>query len=554
MAASAPTPPPPVGNSNRVVQMPRRRRRHVWRWIIGFLLLVCAAVVICVRIAVHRAEPILRTRVIETLRTRFKSRVELATLHVSVMNGLQVSGGGLQIYGASDPNPYESGIQPLLEISEFRFRAPLRDLFLEPMRIHTVYVRGLSLNIPPKENRQEIRSMRRGGKMSIAVTEFACQDTRLVINTLRPGKPPLEFDISDLKMKDIGPDLPFRFDATLVNPKPVGDIHSTGQFGPLNEGSPRETAVEGSYSFTDADLGTLKGIAGILSSTGRYGGTLGRIEVEGKTDTPDFRVAVSGHRVALHTDFRATVDGTDGDTYLNPVRARFLHTSFIAKGKVVRVNGVRGHDIELNVVLGQARIEDLLKLGVKTDPPVMTGAVEMKTRLSLPPSDVDVANRLKLDGSFHVPDGHFTNEKVQNKIDAFSLRGQGKAKLAKQPSPDDVTSDLQGVFKLNDGILTFSSLHFLVPGSHADMAGRYSLDGNTFDFHGKLKLDAKLSQMVTGWKSILLKPVDPFFSKHGAGTELPFKITGTRSEPHFGLDFGHKEENNEAIGDSPSAR
>src|SRR5438132_1400170 len=455
MAASAPTPPPAVGNPNRVVQMPRRRRMRLWPWITGFLLLVCAAVVICVRIAVDRAEPILRTRVIETLRTRFKSRVELATLHVSVMNGLQVSGGGLQIYGGADPNPSEPGVQPLIEISEFRFQAPVRDLFLVPMRIHTVYVSGLTLNIPPKEHRQEMRSMRHRGKISIAVTEFVCQDTRLVINTLRPGRAPLEFDISDLKMKDIGPALPFRFDATLVNPKPVGGIHSTGQFGPLNEESPRDTAVEGNYSFTNADLGTLKGIAGILSSTGGYGGTLGRIEVAGKTDTPDFRVAVSGHSVALHTNF-------------------------------------------------------------------------------------------------HVPAAHFTNEKVQNKIDAFSLRGQGKAKLAKQPSPDDVTSDLQGTFKLNDGVLSFSSLHFLVPGAHADMTGEYSLDGNTFDFHGKLKLDAKLSQTVTGWKSILLKPVDPFFSKNGAGTELPFKITGTHSEPHFGLDFGHKEQNKTETHSAPA--
>ena len=118
---------------------------RLWPWITGFLLLVCAAVVICVRIAVDRAEPILRTRVIETLRTRFKSRVELATLHVSVMNGLQVSGGSLQIYGATDPNPYQPGVQPLLDISEFRFQAPLRDLFLEPMRIHTVYVSAFYL-------------------------------------------------------------------------------------------------------------------------------------------------------------------------------------------------------------------------------------------------------------------------------------------------------------------------------------------------------------------------------------------------------------------------
>jgi hypothetical protein len=105
-----------------------------------------------------------------------------------------------------------------------------------------------------------------------------------------------------------------------------------------------------------------------------------------------------------------------------------------------------------------------------------------------------------------------------------------------------VTSDLEGKFILSQGLLSFSYLHFLIPGTHADMTGQYSLDGNTFDFHGMLRLDAKLSQMTTGWKSILLKPVDPFFHKHGAGTELPFKISGTRQAPRFGLDFGHKEE------------
>ena len=34
----------------------------------------------------------------------------------------------------------------------------------------------------------------------------------------------------------------------------------------------------------------------------------------------------------------------------------------------------------------------------------------------------------------------------------------------------------------------------------------------------------------------------PFFKKNGAGTEIPIKITGTESEPHFGADFGHKDE------------
>jgi hypothetical protein len=505
------------------------------------LLLILVA--LCVRFVIARAEPILRTRVIETLSTRFKSRVELAGIHVSMIHGLEVSGEGLQVYGATDPNPYEPGVQSFLGVQEFRFHTGLRNLFREPMRVETVYVKGLVLNIPPRENRQEMRAMRsRTGKMSIAVDQFVCQEAKLLINTLKPGRPPLEFDISDLTLNDIGPHQPFHFDATLVNPKPVGNIQSTGLFGPLREDSPRNTAVQGQYSFSEADLSTLKGIQGILSSTGAYAGTLSRIVVEGKTDTPDFRVAVSGHRVPLHTDFHAVVDGTSGDTYLDPVKAAFLHSSFTARGKVVRPIDNVGHDIELNVVLTGARIEDLLQLGVRTDPPVMNGAVEMQTKLSLLPGPDDVANRLQLRGNFHVPDASFTNEKLQGRIDDLSLLSRGKPKLAREHLQQDVSSDLRGVFRLRDGVLDFSFLHFQIPGTHADMTGQYTLDGSIFDFHGNLRLDAKLSQMTTGWKSILLKPVDPFFSKNGAGTQVPFKVTGTRSEPHFGLDFHHKAE------------
>jgi hypothetical protein len=166
----------------------------------------------------------------------------------------------------------------------------------------------------------------------------------------------------------------------------------------------------------------------------------------------------------------------------------------------------------------------------------------MKTMFSLPPGADDITERLRLAGEFHIPDASFTNNKVQERIDSMSLRGMGETKRLHQSPEVKVPSDLQGTFTLRQGVLSFSFLHFQVPGMHADMAGQYSLDGSTFDFHGLAKMEAKLSQMTTGWKSILLKPVDPFFAKHGNGTEIPFKITGTRAEPHFGVDFHQKSE------------
>ena len=532
----------------------KQGRRRIWMWIGVILCIFLSGAVVAIRLVIARAEPILRTRVIETLSNRFQSRVELESLNVSVMRGLEVSGSGLKIYGAIDPNPHEPGVQALISLQEFHFHTGIRNLFRRTVHVDTVYLKGMELNIPPTRDRREFTKKMRSQtrKLSVIVDQFVGEDTKLLINTLNPDKPPLEFDIGNLKMKDIGAGLPMRFEATLVNPKPVGNIQSTGMFGPFHEDDPRDTPVQGDYSFRNADLGTIKGIGGILSSTGKYAGTLSSIVVDGTTDTPDFRIARSGHAMPLHTEFHAIVDGTSGDTHLKPVKATLLHSSFTARGSVMRVRG-RGHDIEMDVDVDHAQIEDFLKLGVRTDPPVMDGAVQMKAKLSLPPGEADVADRLKLAGTFHVPGGHFSNEKVQGRLDSLSQRTQGKLKEKPENVQENVSVDLGGQFKLENGLLAFSSLQFSIPGTRVDLTGDYSLDGQKFDFRGTARLEAKLSQMTKGWKSILLKPVDPFFSKDGAGTQVPVRITGTQSEPHFGLDFGHKDERKDFEKDFDSA-
>ena len=517
----------------------KRRRSRLW-WLVGIVCAFAITFGVSIRLMLARAEPILRKRVIETLSVRFKSKVELSELHVWISDGIHAEGKGLKIYGVNDPNRWEPGVQPLIAIGEFHFQTGLKNLFLQPMRVDSVFVQGFTMNLPPKSERKQMANFRQKGKIRITVDKFIFSGAQIVINTENPNKPPLEFDISDLRLTSTGQGRPLRFAAKLINPRPVGNIDSTGFFGPLNEYSPRDTAVSGDYKFTDADLGTIRGLGGILTSEGHYSGKLDRIDVEGKTYTPDFRLAVSGHPLPLHTEFQATVDGTDGDTYLRSVRARLQHSPITAKGKIIRTK-VHGHDIELGVTLNQARIQDLLTVGVRTQPPVMSGEIDMNCRLSLLPGEADVADRLQLAGKFHVPSGLFDNEKVQKRIDDLSFRSRGKMNLVGKAPDEPIPSDLRGSFRLNGGILSFSSLQFQIPGTDADMSGQYSLDGKVFDFHGTLRMQAKLSQMTKGWKSILLKPVDPFFHKDGAGTEVPFKVTGTRSEPHFGLDFHHKE-------------
>ncbi|HTZ94857.1 MAG TPA: hypothetical protein VMB18_00570 [Terriglobales bacterium] len=517
-----------------------RDRRRLRRWILVVIFLVLAMMIAVAGVVIHRAEPILRARVIDTLSTRFKSKVELDTFHVSAFPHFEVSGTGLRIYGKTDPNSHQPGIQPIIGVMDFRFHIRPWDLFHSPMHVRTVYIQGLQLNLPPKEQRAEMKNIEPQGKIKIIVDKFVSDTAQLILNTNKPGKLPLVFAIQRLQMSRIGSNGPMHFEADLINPKPIGRIHSIGSFGPWQADSPRDTPVQGGYSFSQADLSTIKGIGGILSSTGSYAGTLDHIVVNGATDTPDFQIATAGRPLPLHTDFHAVVDGTTGDTYLRPVEARLLNSWIVATGSVVRTQSPPGHHVSLDVAIEKGRIEDLLKLAVRSSPPIMNGGIRLKTKFDLPPGEPDLANRLKLSGIFSVLDAHFSNPEVQNKIDALSRRSQGKLKQAKFEPSDDVNSDLNGTFRLNDALLSFSQLQFQVPGAQVDLTGNYDLNGRQFAFYGKARMDAKLSQMVGGWKSILLKPVDPFFHKNGAGTELPVKITGDGSQMHFSTDFHHR--------------
>ena len=89
----------------------------------GSLSLALLAVIVLAVVAdvmLHRAGPILKGRVIETLSTRFKSRVELDQLQVSVLRGLEVSGDGLRIFPPDDVVA-AGATKPLISLAHFSF-------------------------------------------------------------------------------------------------------------------------------------------------------------------------------------------------------------------------------------------------------------------------------------------------------------------------------------------------------------------------------------------------------------------------------------------------
>ena len=237
-----------------------------------------------------------RTRdwVVRQLQQRFDSDVELEQLHVKLLPQMGVDGEGLSIRYHN-----RRDLPPMFHVQKFSFNLGVLGILRAPRHIAGIYVENMTITIPPRgENKQPAQqAWGRKNLPTTIVDQIVCNDTDLVIVPKKEGKQPLDFDIHDLVLKSVGAGKPFDFHGNLTNAKPQGEIATTGTFGPWNADEPGDTPVTGNYTFTDADLGPLPGIAGTLSSTGNYHGQLNEIEVEGKTDTPNFSLDPVGHAV-----------------------------------------------------------------------------------------------------------------------------------------------------------------------------------------------------------------------------------------------------------------
>jgi hypothetical protein len=516
--------------------------RPKWPYAAAVLLGILAGFVLFAFFRARNIEDRTRQWVIAQLQQRFDSEVDLDELHVKLFPQMGVYGEGLSIRYHN-----RRDLPPMFRVQRFSFNLGVLGILRAPRHIAGIYVENMTITIPPRG--EKALPFRAKPIPSVIVGEIVCNDTDLIIVPKTEGKDPLDFDIHDLVLQSVGPGKPFDFRGNLTNAKPKGEIATRGTFGPWDADIPGDTAVTGSYKFTDADLGPFPGIAGTLSSTGDYHGQLNQIEVAGKTDTPNFSLDPVGHPVPLHTDFSATVNGTDGDTYLHPVRATLGRSLIIAEGSVIRAATKQGHIIKLNISAPNARIQDVLSLAMKSDKPFMTGPARIKATLLIPPGKDRVLQKMILDGQVGLEDAEWSSPEIRDQLASLSRHAEG------QPTNEEAgssVSELQGDFRLERAIVQFRKLSFGVPGAQVNLAGSYDVGESKLDFKGQLRLKAKLSQTVTGKKSFFLKAVDPFFSKHGTGTVLPITITGTREAPVFGVHVFHKTIKKQLSGETNS--
>jgi hypothetical protein len=488
-------------------------------------LAVAAALCVVVLLLWLELWPFQQKPVVQSLEEASDSKLSLRAFHRTYFPFPGCVLEGLQFNHGSNPG------KPLITIERLVIRGSYLGILFR--HLNRITAENMHISIPPFGSGETFHT----APSKITVDEIVANGAVLEFALRNPDQQPLRFEIHDALLRNVGWNGALSYSVKVRNPEPPAEITASGKFGVWNINDPGQTPVSGEYKVDQADLSVYHGIAGMVSSAGKFGGVLAHIDITGSTATPDFEVQSGGHRVQLTTEFSAYVDATRGDTFLKRVDANFLRTHIVAEGSIAGSPGGQGKTALIDLSLSNGRIEDLLRLFVKADRPPMSGSVTLQAKTELPPGERPFLQKLKLRGGFGVEAGSFSKP-TQESVNKLSAGAEGEKDTS---DPETVLTGLTGQVALQNTTARFSDLSFGVPGAASRLQGTYNLISHKIDLHGHLRVDTKISNTTTGTKAVLLKMMDPIFKKKPKGEVLPVRISGTYEHPSFGLDIDVKD-------------
>ena len=510
-------PPSPAKTANRLpVRFPRRGRKRA-----AILAAVVACIVVCTLVILWaRIWPFTESAVVEDLAEASDSRVTIRSSHRTyfpipgcILEGVEFHHG---------PNQWT-----LITIDKLTVEGSYPGILTK--HVPRIRTEGGHVFVPPFGSNVTFQSQH----SKLVVEEIVANGTVVDFASDDPQKPALRFEVSEAILHNVRWGDPLAYQLKFRNPEPPGEIATRGSFGAWTSGHPGDTPISGEYSFDRADLSVYRGIAGMLSSKGKFEGVLKHIDIAGSTDVPDFEVTSGSHKVKLRINYSAFVDAIHGDTFLKNVDAHFGQTNVIAAGSVAGSKGRKGKFGQFDLTVRSGRIEDILGLFVKERKSPMSGAIAIKAKAEIPPGKERFLDKVKLHGTFGIDDGSFSKAETQQNVNELSAGARGE----KMEDAETVLTDLKGQVLLEGGVASFSDLSFGIPGADARMYGTYNILNHKIDLHGRMRVDTKISKTTTGVKALLLKAMDPFFKKKKKGEVVPVHITGTYEHPEFGLDL-----------------
>jgi hypothetical protein len=515
---------------------PAWEKRVAWA---GLALVVLAAVALPV---IDKYWPYRYRNVLPLLETVFASKITVGRYHRTYFPHPGFVADGLTLRRNNAQN-----LPPIGSTRQLIVQGTWLDLLLLRQRVRLVDVTGLRVVIPPVGSAANHQDFPPGSSADFAgpsttVEQLHIHESELDILRTNGGR--YAFPIRDLSIRNLRSGQTISYVVDMQNAMPSGRIRAHGSFGPLTPANLGGTPLSGDFSFARVNLGDLGSLHGTLSATGHFSGTLAAIEAQASSETPDFAVG-SGTPTDAAGTVQATIDGLNANIVLHQIEAKIGTTKVEVGGQIVGSPKVT--DVEIAVTRGRA--EDLLRPFVRSAPPV-TGVVWLKTHAHVAAggNGAKFLDRLQMDGGFNVPAERLTNHSTETELSSFSQRAQGSAgkspaaqgaALVGDPQQPDVLSSLEGTVSVRRGVMSTERLTFKVPGVAAELKGTYRLQDGTVHMVGNLTMDTDLSHVTTGFKSMLLKPLAPFFKRKSAGAVIPIAITGKPNQYKVGQDLLH---------------
>jgi hypothetical protein len=473
----------------------------------------------------------------------FASQIKIDHYHRTYFPrpGFVATGLTLRRYSAPDLPPIGSADSLVVQGS-------WADLLLLRSRVRLVAVEGLHVVIPPVGSRANHEDFPPGSSADFSGPSTVVEQLNIhnaTLDIMRVNGSRYSFPIRQLVIHNLRSGQPISYSVDMQNAWPSGHIVAKGNFGPLLPSNLGATPVSGDFTFTSVKLEDIHGLSGGLSSAGRFSGALTAIEANISSETPDFAVG-KGRRTQLATSTHVTINGLNANIILHSVDVHTGASAVHAEGDIVGSPKVT--NLEIRVANGRAR--DILRPFFKSEVPI-TGAVWLHSHARLTPGGdgLTFLKRLQMDGVFDIPSERLTNRDTEQKLSDFSQRAQGAKPTERQSAPGDrvlaetaeVFSSLKGRATVRDGIVSTQRLNFQVPGANVDVNGTFSLHDGSVHMLGDVSMQSDVSHAATGVKSMLLKPLIPFFKKHHAGAKISIAITGSPHQYKVTQDILHNK-------------
>ncbi len=536
--------PAPPGTSRPNRGRIRREVHSIWHeaplWVHIVIVAVGALLAVAV-VFVSTNWPYRHRKIAPMLEDVLASQVTFTGYHRTYFPHPGFVATGITMRRKSAPN-----LPPLGHVDTMVVEGTWTDLLMLRQRVELVDITGLHIVVPPigsKENHQDFPpgsgSDFEGPDTLIA--RFMVHKSLLEIQR-KEGKP-LSFPIKQLEIRNLHKSEALTYAVDMQNAIPTGHILAHGRMGPMNGKDFLSTPVNGNFAFTQVNLHDVGDISGNLDARGVFKGTLATMEVETETETRNFAVN-DGKPTPVEATMSGTLSGSNGDLDIHAIAVRIRETRIQAVGSIKGNPKLTNFDINVD----RGRAEDVMQPFVRDEVPI-TGPVWLKSHAYVGPPGDGFMDRLRMTGTLNVPAEKISDRQSEKNLSAFSERAQGNNKpntgVDSNNKPNDATKDvmssLQGSVQLENGVVSTSRLTFKVAGATATLAGTFRFHGEVAHLTGDLKMDTDISHTATGFKSLLLKPLAPFFKKKNAGAVVPIAVTGTPGHYQVAQDITHNK-------------